>query len=535
MTVPQSIRHLNRMSISSLLSVVLPPPYPLLRVYRLYNSQASLLSDKSFNDRRREIYNNQSTTCALVPMLCPSVSEARFDNELVKCTLKESFGVMEGSTDHPSKELAIRPMSVLIKSAIPERPKPDLFAFEKGLVAYRMSPMSTVHRGRCPPATPMRKLKRPYDQVNETRPEDNGFTKLLTFFDRSGNQSIDQSVDRRINGQVAKRCRQSDDGNTSEMDISTIDGDAKQESYQSIDQSIITESTFAIKLSGPLGGRFIVTHELGSGSFSKVFRVIREDVIISGSQSSQTINEYALKCSLTAFPDKSKDKETKLLESYLDRICRSPYQEYDESYGLDTPMWPDHLLIHYGMWQQSGYMLSLTQLIPGKDLRYYFSPSNCLHRCATDVWRILYDIAPVLLHLAERCLLHNDVKPANILVAPDGSFMLADLENLQDLADCHREGDGRFLAPEVLNLAMSHVKLTSAVDIFALGATLYSCITGFTVRNEAGENDNAFTNAARFDIPCDLKNLISSMLAYDPTDRPTLNEIIKTANSKLKE
>lgn len=517
------------MSISSLLSVVLPPPYPLLRVYHLYDTQATLLNDKSFTvtDQRRETYNNQSTK-ALVPMMCASVSEACFVNELVKYPLKEPFNVMQGSTTYPTAP--IRPMSILIKPTFPERPKPDLLAFQKGLVAYRMSPMSTVRRGRCPPAAPMRNLKRSYDQVKETRLDDNVFTKLLTFFDRSGNQSIEQPVDRRINGQVAKRCRQSDDGNISEMD-----GDTKHESYQSINQSITTDSTFVINLSGPLGGRFAVTHELGSGSFSKVFHVIREDVIGSGSRSSQTISEYALKCSLTVFPDKSKDKEIKLLESYLDRIGMPPYQDYNENYDLDIPMWPDHLLTHHGIWQQSGYMLSLTQLISGKDLRYYFSPSNCLHRCATDVWRILYDIAPVLLHLSERCLLHNDVKPANILVTSDGSFILADLENLQDLTDCHREGDGRFLAPEVLNLAVPHVKLTSAVDIFALGATLYSCITGFTVRNEAGENDNAFTTAARFHIPGELKNLISSMLAYDPTYRPTLKEIIKTATSKLKE
>jgi hypothetical protein len=499
------------MSISSLLSVVLPPPYPLLRVYHLYGSRASSLTCKSFDGQHREIHNNQSTTY-------DSVNGA---------------GVIDGSTDHSTNERVIRSMPVMIKPSIPERPKPDLVAFQKGRVMYRMTPMSTVRHGRCPPATPMRNLKRPYDQVKETKHEDNEFTKLLTFFDRSDNQFIKQSVDRRINDQIAKRCRPSTDGNTSEIDSSAVNGDANQESYQSIDQSNDAQSTFTITLSGRLGGRFIVTHELGSGSFSKVFRVIREDMFICGGQSSQTISEYALKCSLTAFPDKSKDKEIQLLQSYLGRIGMMPYQEYDESYCLDTHMWPDHLYIHYGIWQQSGYILSLTQFIPGQDLRYYFSSINCLHRCATDLWRILRDIAPVLLHLIERGLLHSDVKPANILVTPDGSFMLADLENLQDVNNCYREGDGQFLAPEVLNLGMPRVKLTSSVDIFALGATLYSCITGLAVRNEDGENDIAFTSAARFHIPDDLKNLISSMLAYDPTDRPTLNEIIKMATSKL--
>ena len=37
------------------------------------------------------------------------------------------------------------------------------------------------------------------------------------------------------------------------------------------------------------------------------------------------------------------------------------------------------------------------------------------------------------------------------------------------------EGDGKYVAPELLN---GHVEPTPAADIYSLGATLYECATG---------------------------------------------------------
>ncbi len=92
-------------------------------------------------------------------------------------------------------------------------------------------------------------------------------------------------------------------------------------------------------------------------------------------------------------------------------------------------------------------------------------------------------IAGALGYLHERSIVHRDVKPSNILVRPDGTAKLADLELVKDLStrDAARiTGTGTilgtpgFLAPEC---AIDGRPTSPASDVYALGVTLFAMFT----------------------------------------------------------
>ena len=114
-----------------------------------------------------------------------------------------------------------------------------------------------------------------------------------------------------------------------------------------------------------------------------------------------------------------------------------------------------------------------------------------------------------LLHRA--LLLHGDIKPANVIVGPDGKGTLVDL----GLAATYREGGARaqgltprFAAPELL----SGAPITARAEVYALGATIRDVF-------EAGKDELAPEAAS-------LEALIRRATAEEPGARyPSVDEV----------
>jgi serine/threonine protein kinase len=96
--------------------------------------------------------------------------------------------------------------------------------------------------------------------------------------------------------------------------------------------------------------------------------------------------------------------------------------------------------------------------------------------------RILTEVASGLAEAHRRRVIHRDIKPDNILLAPDGQARLTDLGLAKDVqagGDLTRPSAGlgtpNFMAPE----QFSNAKHADArCDIYGLGATLYMAVTG---------------------------------------------------------
>ncbi|MCH8047943.1 MAG: serine/threonine protein kinase [Planctomycetes bacterium] len=148
-------------------------------------------------------------------------------------------------------------------------------------------------------------------------------------------------------------------------------------------------------------------------------------------------------------------------------------------------------------------------------------------------------VAEALDALHQRGWMHADVKPANIMVSPEGHATLIDLgfarrrDEAGSVVDRPLLGTIAYIAPEMVT---STLGADIRSDIYSLGATLYELLTGrppFT-GNDLAELISQHRQSVPRDvremnsnIPDEVADLIANMLAKEPLRRPqTPRELI---------
>ena len=126
-------------------------------------------------------------------------------------------------------------------------------------------------------------------------------------------------------------------------------------------------------------------------------------------------------------------------------------------------------------------------------------------------------------------MVHRDVKPANIMIAPGGQVKLADFGIAHIFGDARITNSGvmgtqAYMAPELFESA----PITPAADLWALGATLFHAVHG---RGPFDRETTAATLRAILidDIPAPqcapaLATVISGLLQRDPARRTTAGQ-----------
>jgi serine/threonine protein kinase len=152
------------------------------------------------------------------------------------------------------------------------------------------------------------------------------------------------------------------------------------------------------------------------------------------------------------------------------------------------------------------------------------------------------------LQIAHRArVFHRDIKPANILLpnsepdaaAPLTSVKLADFELAVD--DTNRaHGSLPYMAPEVMRRDR-RIDLARA-DIYSLGCTFYQLLVGrvpflasgaeLVAAHQSWPRPSAFLDAPMSISPY-LGRLVRRMMATDPDDRPSLDEVINELDREL--
>jgi eukaryotic-like serine/threonine-protein kinase len=100
-----------------------------------------------------------------------------------------------------------------------------------------------------------------------------------------------------------------------------------------------------------------------------------------------------------------------------------------------------------------------------------------------DAMRVILQIARALEHAHSQGFIHRDVKPKNIMIAPDGNAKLADMglaRAAEDVQAAQAEagkafGTPYYISPEQIR---GEVDIDFRADIYSLGATLYHVVTG---------------------------------------------------------
>jgi serine/threonine protein kinase len=125
-----------------------------------------------------------------------------------------------------------------------------------------------------------------------------------------------------------------------------------------------------------------------------------------------------------------------------------------------------------------GGLFIVMDLIEGGDLLQMTARGPVPVAQAVDWTR---QAADALAHAHERGILHCDLKPANLLLAGDGSIRVTDFGLAQVLSDGRTPktgiaGTAAYTAPE--QIADCWGPLTFATDVYGLGAVLYHLLTG---------------------------------------------------------
>lgn len=136
----------------------------------------------------------------------------------------------------------------------------------------------------------------------------------------------------------------------------------------------------------------------------------------------------------------------------------------------------------------------------------------------------------------EAGLVHRDLKPANIMLGPDGpiviDFGLARLRE-QDVgltATGQPVGTLTYMSPEQ---ARGDRDLTTATDVYAFGAALVFALTGHTIYAQTHpiallkRIDTADDLPDTRGVPAELESLMDGMLGYEPSTRPSLDEVFR--------
>lgn len=159
--------------------------------------------------------------------------------------------------------------------------------------------------------------------------------------------------------------------------------------------------------------------------------------------------------------------------------------------------------------------------IDGEPLDEYLKqlpePRLSLHDAA-DIGLQLCDVLRYLHHL-EPPVIFRDVKPANIMRTPGGRIYLIDFGIARrfkpgQTRDTTPLGSPGFAAPE----QYGREQTTPRADIYGLGATLYFLLTGYDPATTPFNLPPILSLCPA--LPSALADLITSMLALDPQERP---------------
>ena len=154
-----------------------------------------------------------------------------------------------------------------------------------------------------------------------------------------------------------------------------------------------------------------------------------------------------------------------------------------------------------------------------------------------EVWHLLHDVAEGLAYLHSKDIVHQDIKPDNIMQADDGHYLITDFgisartrATLTKTQSVHNSGSGTaaYMAPERFSTNQLPI---FASDIWALGATIYELIVGWVPfgdgtlpggllqKNGAEIPDIVLSDEST--VSPALTHVVHLMLSPNAWDRPT--------------
>ncbi len=220
----------------------------------------------------------------------------------------------------------------------------------------------------------------------------------------------------------------------------------------------------------------------------------------------------------------------------LDQNGQSEFkEEYKVAYGLSH----ENLLTpqYYGIWEHRPYLI----------MKYCEKGNASALAGKADeatIWRFIHDVSAGLryLHAQEPPIVHQDIKPENILCDDQGRFLITDFGISRKMRNTMRKQSQRvsssgaipYMGPERF---ASNPVTVNASDIWSLGVSAYELTMGdLPFMGQGGAMLKAGAELPNIDtekFSKDLNDVIRACLAKDPWDRPTAERLEKYTAARL--
>ncbi len=273
------------------------------------------------------------------------------------------------------------------------------------------------------------------------------------------------------------------------------------------------------KTAGLVLGNYRVLERLGAGGMGVVFKAEHVDMR----------RPVAIKV-LSISADQTSQIQQRF-RSEIRVVAKLQHPNIVAAMDAGTTSFPDCPTLRY----------FVMEYVPGQDLEEYTQSHGPLPPAkACDV---IHQIAAALAEAHKHNLVHRDIKPSNIRLTPQGQAKLLDFGLARHFTYRMTEPGTvldtlDFMAPEQISDAGS---VDIRADIYALGGTLFWCLTGTTPftpkRNIVQQLAYRQTQPApsvrtwRPQIPADLDAVVSRMMALCPDERYGTPQVVMQALS----
>ncbi|KAB2344741.1 serine/threonine-protein kinase [Actinomadura rudentiformis] len=181
----------------------------------------------------------------------------------------------------------------------------------------------------------------------------------------------------------------------------------------------------------------------------------------------------------------------------------------------------------YDYGEQDGRAYFVMELVPGEPLSAILERTGALTPEAT--LDLVAQAARALAVAHDHGIVHRDVKPANLMIASDGTVKITDFGIARALSATSSQtqtgmvmGTAHYISPE----QASGQEITPASDLYSLGVVAYECLTG----NAPFDADTPVGIALKHvrdappelppSVPAGVRSLITALLAKAPAERP---------------
>ena len=185
---------------------------------------------------------------------------------------------------------------------------------------------------------------------------------------------------------------------------------------------------------------------------------------------------------------------------------------------------------HLGIWENMPYLI-MAYCPAGSCLKFVGNISE------SEIWHLIHDVAAGLAYLHEKDIVHQDIKPDNILIDTESNYLITDFgistrarSTLRKsvMSTTNSAGTLAYMGPERFSTQPAPTK---ASDIWSLGAMLYELLEGVTPfpPDFGGSMLNAGAAIPTINAPVseNLKQTIYKMLSKETWDRPTAGALIE--------